>query len=70
MNHEFRIGGVLISSIVPALVTAIVVSVLLSLVLTRVGFYRFVWHRPLVDLAMFVILFGAFVLALPDGWPV
>ena len=27
--------------------------------LSRFGIYRFVWHRPLFDLALFVILWSA-----------
>lgn len=30
------------------------------------GFYRFVWHRPLFDTALYVIVLGAFML----GWPI
>ena len=32
--------------------------------LDRVGFYRFVWHRPLFDTALYVILFGAVIFSL------
>jgi Protein of unknown function (DUF1656) len=58
MIAEFDIYGVF----VPALLVFAIVASLLSLALTRlletVGFYRFVWHRPLFDLALGVILFG------------
>ncbi len=33
--------------------------------LARAGFYRFVWHRPLFDAALYIILFGMAVLLLP-----
>lgn len=29
------------------------------------GFYRFVWHRPLVDAALYVIIVGALIFGLP-----
>ncbi|MFT0858814.1 DUF1656 domain-containing protein [Ancylobacter sp. G4_0304] len=29
------------------------------------GLYRFVWHRPLVDAALYVIIVGAMIFALP-----
>lgn len=35
------------------------------------GFYRLVWHRPLFDTALYVIVLGAFMLGLPilgGGW--
>lgn len=32
--------------------------------LDRVGLYRFVWHRPLFDTALYVILFGAVIFSL------
>ena len=61
MVAEFDIYGVF----VPALLLFAIVTLLLMLVLTRLlealGFYRFVWHRPLFDLALGVILFGAIV---------
>ena len=70
MTHEFRIGGVLISSIVPTLVVALILTILLSMVLVRIGFYKLVWQRPLVDLSIFFILAGLIVVLLPDGgWP-
>ncbi|UOK71950.1 MULTISPECIES: DUF1656 domain-containing protein [Ancylobacter] len=34
--------------------------------LARAGFYRFVWHRPLFDAALYIILFGMFILLLPS----
>ncbi|GLK85594.1 DUF1656 domain-containing protein [Ancylobacter defluvii] len=41
--------------------------------LARIGFYRLVWHRPLFEAALYVILFGAVILGLPvvfggAGW--
>ena len=61
MIAEFDIYGVF----VPALLVFAIVTLPLTLVLTRllqvIGFYRFVWHRPLFDVALGVILFGAIV---------
>ena len=61
MIAEFDIYGVF----VPALLVFAIAALLLTLVLTRllaaIGFYRFVWHRPLFDIALGVILFGAIV---------
>jgi hypothetical protein len=46
----------------PVFVVFAAIAFLLQLVIRRLldacGFYRFVWHRPLFDLAIFVILLG------------
>ena len=34
-------------------------------VLGRIGFYRLVWHRPLVDLSLYVLILAAIVAYLP-----
>ena len=69
MTEDFRIGGILVSTIVPAFFLALGLTVLIAWILVRIGFYRLVWHRPLVDLAILVILFSGIVILLPDGWP-
>ncbi len=68
MISQFHIGGILISSIVPVFFAALFLTVLVSMVLVRVGFYQLVWQRPIVDLAILIILFGIIVILLPDGW--
>jgi hypothetical protein len=42
-------------------VIALPLTALLRRILTRVGLYRFVWHRPLFDLALLVMMVGAVV---------
>lgn len=52
----------------PVLVWSVAMLVpffLLTWGLGRVGFYRFVWHRPLFDTALYIILFGMAVFLLP-----
>jgi hypothetical protein len=55
---EFDIYGVYF----PAFAVFAAVALLLQLVINRflraVGFYRWVWHRALFDLAIYVILLG------------
>jgi hypothetical protein len=55
---EFDIYGVYF----PAFAVFAAIAFLLQLVIKRLldtyGFYRLVWHRPLFDLAMYVILLG------------
>lgn len=67
MAHDFLIGGVILSPIVPQLLIALLLTVLVSILLMRMGFYRLVWHRPLVELAIFCILLGTLVAFTPDG---
>lgn len=67
MAHDFLIGGVILSPIVPQLLIALLLTVMLSILLMRMGFYRLVWHRPLVELSLFCILLGTLVALTPDG---
>jgi hypothetical protein len=56
---EFDIYGIF----VPALLIFAIVAFLLAFVIRQfldiIGFYHLVWHRPLFDLCIFVIMFGA-----------
>ena len=61
MRYDIVIGGTMVSSIVPAVFVALLLTWLLSLVLIEIGFYRIVWQRPIVELALFCILLGAVV---------
>ena len=58
MIGEFDIYGVYF----PAFVIFAAIALLLQLVINRflntLGFYRWVWHRALFDLAIYVILLG------------
>lgn len=69
MTHDFLIGGVILSPIVPELLIALILAGLLSVMLMRLGFYRLVWHRPLVELCMFCMILGIIVALTPDGRP-
>lgn len=58
MIGEINIYGVLLPPLLVWLGVALVLAAGLRFVLNKAGFYRFVWHRPLFDLAMLVILLG------------
>ena len=65
MISELNIYGVFFSG---AFVTALLATALLLLarpLLLRAGFYKLVWHRHLVDVALFVILWAIVALVLP-----
>jgi len=55
---EFDVYGVYFPIFVVVAAVAFLLQLLLKRVLDARGFYRFVWHRPLVDLAIYVILLG------------
>jgi hypothetical protein len=46
---------------------ALMIVAVLRRVLGWIGFYRLVWHRPLVDLSLYVIVLAA-VSAILNGW--
>lgn len=54
-------GGVLFPALLAWAAIAVVVTMLLRRALSAVGFYRLVWHRPLFDLALGIIILGATV---------
>ncbi len=58
MIGEINLYGVLLPPLLAWLGVALVLAAGLRLVLARTGLYRFVWHRPLFDLAVLVILLG------------
>jgi hypothetical protein len=63
MIGEIDLYGVFI----PPLLVWIVISLALTAVLRRLlrwlGFYRLVWHHPLFDFALLIIVLGAVVAA-------
>ena len=58
MIGEFDVYGVYFPIFVVVAAVAFLLQLLLKRVLDACGFYRFVWHRPLLDLAIYVILLG------------
>ncbi len=58
MIGEIDIYGVLFPPLLIWLGVAYLVAVVVRAGLTRLGVYNYVWHRPLFDLAILVILLG------------
>jgi hypothetical protein len=58
---EIDIYGVFVPGLLVWMVTAFVISVPLRRVLSRSGIYHVIWHRPLFDLALYVVLLGVVV---------
>ncbi|MDR3463166.1 MAG: DUF1656 domain-containing protein [Beijerinckiaceae bacterium] len=56
MTGEIDLYGVFVPVLLVHAVLAFVLFSALRLVLTVTGFYRLIWHRPLVDVSLFVIV--------------
>ncbi len=56
MNGEFNFLGVFVPSLLVYSGVAFLVQQMICRCLLRFGAYRFIWHRPLFDTAMFVVL--------------
>jgi hypothetical protein len=55
---EFDIYGVYFPAFAVFAAIAFLLQVVIKRLLDASGFYRFVWHRALFDLAIYVILLG------------
>jgi hypothetical protein len=62
---EFDIYGVFVPTLLVWALVALALTSVLRRVLVRVGFYRLVWHRPLVDLSLLVIVLTIVTNVLP-----
>ena len=61
MTGELDVYGVFVPSLLVWVVAALALTAGLRRMLRWFGFYRLVWHRPLFDLALLVIVLGAVV---------
>ena len=67
MIGEFDLSGIFLSPVLISAVIALVLSILLRRGLARVGVYGMVWHPPLFDAALFVIVWaGVAAFPLPE----
>ena len=67
MIGEFDVYGVFVPALLVWGMIALLITALLRRVLAQAGFYRLVWHRPLVDLSLLIIVIAA-VAAIPPQW--
>lgn len=63
MPRELDLFGLLVPTLLPILLLCIGLQWALDHGLTRLGFYRHVWHPALLRLSLFVVLFGLLGLA-------
>lgn len=61
MTGEVNIYGIFVPSLLVWVVVTLPLTAGLRRLLRWFGFYRLVWHRPLFDLALLVIVLGAVV---------
>ncbi|ABF11654.1 uncharacterized protein DUF1656 [Cupriavidus metallidurans] len=66
MPGEISIYGVYIPSLLVWMLAAFVITSAARAVLTRVGFYKLVWHRSLFNLALYAIVLGGVVALVPS----
>ncbi|WEK44794.1 MAG: DUF1656 domain-containing protein [Candidatus Sphingomonas colombiensis] len=62
MNGEVNIAGVYMPGLLVLAIVALVITGVLTRMLGMVGAYRLITYRPLVDVALFVIVLGLLVL--------
>lgn len=67
MIGEIDVYGVFVPPLLLWVGAALPLTAVLRRVLRMAGFYRFVWHRPLFDFALLVIVLGA-VVAVATRW--
>ncbi len=58
MHGEVDLGGVFVPTLLIWAVVALVLSLLVSRLLQTFGVYRWVWHRALFDITIYVIILG------------
>jgi hypothetical protein len=59
MMEEVNLYGVFVPRLLVLMVIAFLIGVIVRGALSRLGFYQHVWHRPLFDIALYVVLLGA-----------
>ena len=57
MLSDVDVLGAFVPGVVVWCVVSLIMFVFADALLTKVGFFRFVWHPPLVRFSLFVILF-------------
>ncbi len=61
MTYEFDVFGIVVPALLIWAVLAYVLCAFLRRCLEAMEFYRRVWHRPLFDLATYVVLLACLV---------
>ena len=59
MTGQLNIYGVYVPVLLVMMLIAYLLKSLLGIALARMGLYRWVWHPPLFNLALYVMVLGA-----------
>jgi hypothetical protein len=62
MIGEIDIFGVFVPAILVLMLVAYLINLVIRTLLARAGFYRFVWHRSIFDLGIYVLVLGLVVI--------
>lgn len=61
MTGEIDVLGVFVPAVLLLMFIAYLINFAIRIVLARIGVYRFVWHRSIFDLAIYVLVLGLVV---------
>jgi hypothetical protein len=61
MIGEIDIFGVFVPAVLMLMLVAYFINLAIRQVFTRAGLYRFVWHRSIFDLGIYVLVLGVVV---------
>lgn len=67
MTGEIAIAGIYLHPLLLAAALAFAVAEVGGWALARIGFYRFVWHRGLFDVALTILLWAAIAALITGG---
>lgn len=67
MNEEINLFGIFMPSVLLCAILSYVVMVVFARALRAIGAYRFIWHRSLFNLSMFVCILCVTVLFLSQA---
>ena len=62
MIGEIDIFGVFVPAVLVLMFIAYLINLVIRKALARTGFYRFVWHRSIFDLGIYVLVLGLVVI--------
>jgi len=61
MIGEFSFFGMYFPFLMLTSLAALVTARLISIFLAKKGLYQYIWHPPLFDVALFLVILGIFV---------
>lgn len=63
MIGEIDVFGVFVPAVLVLMLIAYLLNLAIRTVFARIGLYRFVWHRSVFDLGIYVLVLGLVVIA-------